>query len=81
MKPLTTVEEATRLVQEAINPLAAELVPLAETAGRILREPLRTDRDFPPYNRVMMAGYAICSTSWIDGQRSYRLTGAQPAGS
>ncbi|MFP6887355.1 MAG: molybdopterin molybdotransferase MoeA [Opitutales bacterium] len=81
MKPLTTVEEATRLVREAIYPLDSELVPLAETAGRILREPLRADRDLPPYDRVMMDGYAMCSASWIDGQRSYRLSGEQPAGS
>ena len=81
MKSLITVEEATRLIDNSINPLDAEIVSLSQATGRILREPLLADRDFPPYDRVMMDGYAISATSWLEGRRSYSLSGEQSAGS
>lgn len=68
--------------------LLLKYVPLAATArcrlenagGRILREPLRADRDFPAYDRVMMDGHALRSADWESGTRRFRLTGSAPAG-
>lgn len=56
---MLSVEEATRRVAATIQPLPAEFLALPLAAGRILREDLHADRDFPPFNRVAMDGIAI----------------------
>ncbi|MBC7858029.1 MAG: hypothetical protein H7Z39_04455 [Burkholderiaceae bacterium] len=56
---MISVTEAFVRVLATARPLPAETVPLAAAAGRILREPLRADRDFPPFDRVSMDGIAL----------------------
>ena len=45
-----------------------------------LREAVVADRDFPPYDRVMMDGIAIASASLQEGLRQWQLQGSQAAG-
>jgi molybdopterin molybdotransferase len=51
-------EEAYELVLGAAVPLAAEPIPLAEAAGRILAEEITADGDLPPFDKSAMDGYA-----------------------
>ncbi|ELR70021.1 Molybdopterin biosynthesis protein MoeA [Fulvivirga imtechensis AK7] len=44
-------------------------------------EDVYADRDFPPFNRVMMDGIAIDSHEWEKGRREYTIEGIQTAGS
>jgi molybdopterin molybdotransferase len=55
------LEEAQKLILEAISSPEAELVPLENSVGRILLQPLIADRDYPPFNRSAMDGFAIDS--------------------
>ena len=52
-----------------------------DSLGRVLKENIVADRDFPPFNRVSMDGIGICFDSFINGQRKFKIEGIQPAGS
>ena len=61
--------------------LPAESRPLEECIGQTLREDVFAERDNPPFDRACMDGIAISSNALARGQRQYRITGIQPAGS
>lgn len=60
--------------------LGTERVRIEDAAGRVLREPVRTDRPLPPFDRVMMDGYALRCADWAAGMRRFRVTASAPAG-
>jgi molybdopterin molybdotransferase len=42
-------------------------VPLLESAGRVLAEPITADRDQPPFDRSTRDGFAVHAAEWSDG--------------
>lgn len=50
------------------------MISLEEADGRILAENIYADRDYPPFNRAAMDGYAILQNDWEKGIRKYRIT-------
>lgn len=82
---MISVEEALRIVlnsaQDFGTEISVEEIPFLKSSGRILKESIFADRDFPPFNRVTMDGIAIDYNSFQNGQRSYKIEGIQPAGS
>ena len=58
-----TPQDADQIIESKLRPLPAERVPFNRAYGRILREPVLADRDFPPFNRIMMDGIAIAYAS------------------
>jgi molybdopterin molybdotransferase len=77
---MLTPAEAEALILEHIRPLPAEDCPLAQAHGRILRAPIVAERDFPPFDRVTMDGYALRSAAVQAGHRRFRVQGLQAAG-
>jgi molybdopterin molybdotransferase len=77
---MVNVEEATRIVLSNLFTPAVVPVDLNDAYGRILGEPVRADRDFPPFNRVAMDGIAIWYDEWEKGRRAFRIEGIQRAG-
>ncbi|RYC70922.1 molybdopterin molybdotransferase MoeA [Spirosoma sordidisoli] len=77
---MLSVNDAFALTQQYPLPLAAETVSLTEAGGRVLREAIRADRDFPPFDRVAMDGIAIRFADYQSGQRTFRIAGQQRAG-
>ncbi|MCO6475823.1 MAG: molybdopterin molybdotransferase MoeA [Phaeodactylibacter sp.] len=75
------IEEATKIVLDHSKSYGEELVPLSEANGRILRQDLLADRDFPPFTRVTMDGIAIRYNAYANGQRKFTIEGMQAAGS
>ena len=63
--------EAIALLKNITIPFRTEKLPLAKTLGMNLAEKIIADRDFPPFDRVMMDGIAvkdITAPTWkIDG--------------
>ena len=51
--------EAIALLKNITIPFRTEKLPLAKTLGMNLAEKIVADRDFPPYDRVMMDGIAV----------------------
>ncbi|MDQ3394366.1 MAG: molybdopterin molybdotransferase MoeA [Bacteroidota bacterium] len=56
---MTTVEEASAIIQSTRIALSLIQIPISEAVGRVLQENILADRDFPPFNRVAMDGIAI----------------------
>jgi molybdopterin molybdotransferase len=83
---LRTVEEADRLLEEygadfrAGKSGAEGSVPLAEAAGRVLREPVLADREYPAQDRSRMDGIAIAFSAWAMGVRDFPVTALSRAG-
>ncbi len=77
---MITVESATAIVLANALPLPDELVPMHLATGRVLREPLLADRDFPPFDRVSMDGIAISFANFEAGQRRFFIEKIQAAG-
>lgn len=77
---MITVEEATNIVLQNALTLPTETVPLQRSVGRVLREALTADRDFPPFDRVSMDGIAICFANFEAGHRRFFIENIQAAG-
>ncbi len=56
---LTPIPLARRYLLEAFSPLAAELVPLRQTAGRVLAEAIFSKFDLPAFANSSMDGFAV----------------------
>lgn len=77
---MISVEEALEIVRAHAIDLPAVEVPLSAAHQKVLREPLRADRDFPPYNRVTMDGIAIAYADFAGGLRRFPIAGVGAAG-
>ncbi|MEM8907701.1 MAG: molybdopterin molybdotransferase MoeA, partial [Bacteroidota bacterium] len=74
------ISEASTIVLNQRLTLGEERVPLEQAIGRVLREDLRAERDFPPFDRVTMDGIAIQHQAFAGGQRKFPIQGTQAAG-
>lgn len=71
--------EAFRLLIASAPVAEREMIGIEMAAGRVLRQDVRADRAFPPFDRVMMDGFALRAAD-LRMNRSFRLTGSAPAG-
>lgn len=78
---MISVAEAEKLILQTATLLPDETIDLDQATGRVLREALIADRDFPPFDRVAMDGIAIRYEDFQQGIRNFRITGLQAAGS
>ncbi|MBX2898562.1 MAG: molybdopterin molybdotransferase MoeA [Cyclobacteriaceae bacterium] len=77
---MISVSEATAIILSHTIETGAEEISIQEAPGRILKETIRADRDFPPFNRVTMDGIAVSFASWQKGVRIFTVEGIQAAG-
>ena len=73
-----TPAEALSLVIEAAETLEPQTLALAAACGLVLAEPIVADRDYPPFPRSMMDGFAV---RVADAGRTVPIAGLLPAGS
>ena len=78
---MISVKEAKNIVLNSTQDFGVEEIPFIKSVGRILKEEISADRDFPPFNRVSMDGIAIDFASFKQGQKSFEIEGIQAAGS
>jgi len=78
---MITSEEAKHIILNSTQEFGVEEIPFIKCVGRILKETIVADRDFPPFNRVSMDGIAIDFNAFQKGQRVFKIEGIQPAGS
>ncbi len=74
------VERVDQVLGEFSFPLGVERTDLHAALGRVLAESVLADRPVPPYNRVCMDGYALCSSSFGKRQTEYVIHGEARAG-
>lgn len=78
---LIKVQEALEIVLNNTENFGIEEVDFLNSSGRVLKESIFADRDFPPFDRVSMDGIAISSEAFNNGQRAFKIEGIQAAGS
>ena len=78
---MISVEEAKHIILNSTQDFGIEEIPFIKSVGRILKETIVADRDFPPFNRVSMDGIAIDFNAFQKGQRAFKVEVIQPAGS
>ncbi len=59
MEKMVDPDEALEMVLAAAKPMAPARVPIEDAAGLVLAEEIAADRPYPPFDRVMMDGYAV----------------------
>ncbi len=74
------VVEALQIVLNTPSILGVERVFWQNAIGRVLAEDIIADHDFPPFNRVMMDGFAFRFNEWQDGRRQFKIGGMLSAG-
>jgi molybdopterin molybdotransferase len=79
-----SLEEAQERILAAIQPLAAEEVPLHDALGRYLAAPIHSPVDLPPADNSAMDGYAVratdLATASAENPVALRLSGEARAG-
>ncbi|REH56389.1 molybdopterin molybdochelatase [Tenacibaculum gallaicum] len=78
---MITVQKAKHIILESTQDFGIEEIPFLKSAGRVLKEDIVADRDFPPFNRVAMDGIAINHPFFEQGLRNFKIEGIQAAGS
>ncbi len=77
---MTAVHDAEQILLAHLGNFGETTVPLADALGHTLAEPLIADRDFPPFNRVAMDGFAVSFDAVQAGQTRFEVAYTQFAG-
>jgi molybdopterin molybdotransferase len=75
-----SVQQATELTLLEKRDFGNEIIPFEKSVGRVLVETIVADRDFPPFDRVTMDGFAIRSQDYLAGIRAFKIAAVQYAG-
>jgi molybdopterin molybdotransferase len=70
---MISFEEAKEIIDRHFRILGDETIDLDHALGRVLAENVFADRDYPPFNRSAMDGYAIKLEDWESGIRKYHV--------
>jgi molybdopterin molybdotransferase len=70
-------QQALALVLQVAARRPPRRVPLAAAAGLMLAQSVRADRDYPPFPRATMDGFAVCTA---DAGRTVKVVGEVAAG-
>jgi len=78
---MITSQKALQIILDNTEDFGIEEIPFLDSLGRILKEDIIADREFPPFNRVSMDGIAISYDIFSKGAREFAIENIQPAGS
>ncbi len=78
---MISVTEAQQILSNISMNWGTEKISFSECDGRFLAENILADRDYPPFDRAMMDGFAIRFADWQKGQRTFSYQHQQWAGS
>ena len=81
MMELISSQKALEIILDNTQDFGVEEILFLDSLGRILKEEILADRDFPPFDRVSMDGIAIKYDTYLGGKRKYDITSVQAAGS
>jgi molybdopterin molybdotransferase len=65
--------EAQDIIKAAAHSFGKETLPLDQAFGRVLCEKIISDRDYPPFNRAAMDGYALRFEDFEKGRRDFSI--------
>lgn len=70
---MLTYTEAEKIISSLAHSFGQEKVLLDDALGRVVAEAVYADRDYPPFNRAAMDGYAIRREDFLKGVKIYRI--------
>ena len=77
---MLTVDEAGKIILDALQPLPPEMIAFADTLGRVLADDLIADAPVPLFAQSAMDGFALRSTDTYYVLESGRITGSGEGG-
>lgn len=77
---MITVQEAEKLILAQLRDCGTENMGFEQALDRVLAEPIKADRDLPPFNRVTMDGIAINYEAVEKGISTFKIKATQAAG-
>jgi len=78
---MITSEKALEIILTQTEDFGVEKIDFKDALGRVLKEEILADRDFPPFHRASMDGIAITVDPFNKGIRTFKIEGIQAAGS
>jgi molybdopterin molybdotransferase len=72
--------EAQHIIKSFARSFGTEKVSLDDALGRVLAEKIIADRDYPPFNRAAMDGYAVRLEDFENGIKELKVIGIIYAG-
>ncbi|HDH97382.1 MAG TPA: molybdopterin molybdenumtransferase MoeA, partial [Proteobacteria bacterium] len=69
------IEEAKAIVLESVEPLEPKRIDLDECIGLVAAEDIASDRDYPPFDKAMMDGYAVCAADLAEVPKRLPISG------
>ena len=70
---MISYRDAQQIVIQRARSFGREKIGLGEAYGRVLAEQVLADRDYPPFNRSTMDGYALCYADLERNVRRFRI--------
>lgn len=70
---MISFREAQNILTSHAHSFGTETIPLERADGRVLTGEVRADRDYPPFNRASMDGYALRWDELQKGIRRFRV--------
>jgi len=70
---MMTYKAARQTIAGLSKSFGTEVIALDDADGRVLAEDIQADRDYPPFNRATMDGYAINTNDWEAGVQEYKI--------
>lgn len=77
---MISIDDALKVLCDAVEPVGSEEVDLSRARGRVLAETVHADRDFPPTDCSAMDGFAVRSADLADSGGVLRVVGEMRAG-
>ena len=77
---MISVEEASALILQTVEPLGDEDVKLADSVGRVLAQDVRSPVVLPPWDNAGMDGYAVRATDLMQINTTLQVSGVIAAG-
>jgi len=77
---MISVGDAYKIIMDQETFFGSEEVLFTDSIGRVLAEDITADRDFPPFDRVMMDGIAISHKEFQGSGQTFKIQAVQAAG-
>lgn len=77
---MITVAEADRVIEDNLKKYPSVDCLLKNAYGKILKEEVRADRDYPPFTKSLMDGIAIKAEDYTSGLRKFEIAATIAAG-
>lgn len=77
---MISVQKAQQFLENSFKLSAIIDIPISKLNGHILAQDILSEREQPPFHRVMMDGIAINLESYQKGRRTFEIEGEQKAG-